>query len=160
MLAELVLPSASAATQLLASALALQLGRVTGRAGPWALIAIAIALMGTRTGVTLYRILSQPPFAPDRFTEATVLGISVLVLAGLGWAGPIYRAQRQSGERARELGWILENSRNEIYVFDAGTLRFVQVNRGARENLGYDMDQLRRLTPLDLKPEFTAESFE
>ncbi len=160
MLAELVLPGASAATQLLASALALQVGRLTGRPGPWTLIAIAIAVMATRSGLTLYRVLSQPTFAPDRFTEATVFGISALMLAGLGWAGPIYRAQRLSGERARELDWILENSRNEIYVFDAETLRFVQVNRGARENLGYDMDELRQLTPLDLMPKYTPESFE
>ena len=48
---------------------------------------------------------------------------------------------------------------NEIYVFDGETLRFIQVNRGARENLGYSMTELSRLTPVDLKPEFTEESF-
>ncbi len=55
---------------------------------------------------------------------------------------------------------ILEESLNEIYIFDAKTLRFVQVNKGARQNLDYSMKELRNLTPLDIKPDFTAESFE
>jgi two-component system CheB/CheR fusion protein len=58
------------------------------------------------------------------------------------------------------LGRIVEDSINEIYVFDADTLRFLQVNRGARENLGYSMEQLHALTPLDLEPESTPQTFE
>ena len=58
------------------------------------------------------------------------------------------------------LGRILDDSSNEIYVFDAGSLRFVQANQGARRNLGYTMDELKQLTPLDLKPEFNRETFE
>jgi PAS domain S-box-containing protein len=68
--------------------------------------------------------------------------------------------QRQvAEERTNQLGQILEESLNEIYIFDAQTLRFIQVNRGARENLGYSMGELRELTPLDLKPEFTPAIF-
>jgi PAS domain S-box-containing protein len=63
-------------------------------------------------------------------------------------------------ERETRLGRILEDSLNEIYLFDVETLQFLQVNRGARENLGYTMEELRKLTPLDLKPEFTPDSFE
>jgi PAS domain S-box-containing protein len=55
---------------------------------------------------------------------------------------------------------LFEDSLNEIYMFSADTLRFLEVNRGARENLGYSMDELRTLTPLDLKKEFTPRSFE
>ncbi len=54
---------------------------------------------------------------------------------------------------------ILENSLNEIYIFDAKTLRFIHVNKGACLNLGYSVKELSNLTPLDLKPEITAESF-
>jgi two-component system cell cycle sensor histidine kinase PleC len=57
------------------------------------------------------------------------------------------------------LGRIIEDSANEIYVFDGTTLRFVTVNRGARDNLGYSMDELAKLTPVDLKPEYTAADF-
>ncbi len=58
------------------------------------------------------------------------------------------------------LGEILEDSLNEIYAFNTDTLRFTLVNRGARLNLGYTMDELRDMTPLDVKPEFTIDTFE
>jgi PAS domain S-box-containing protein len=61
-------------------------------------------------------------------------------------------------ERARLLH-ILESSLNEIYVFDIETLRFEYVNRSALRNLGYTLDAMRTMTPLDFKPEFTEESF-
>ncbi len=53
------------------------------------------------------------------------------------------------------LGRILDHSPSELYVFDAVSLRFLQVNRAARRNLGYSREELSRLTPLDLNPEFT-----
>ncbi len=62
-------------------------------------------------------------------------------------------------ENNSRLGRIVDESLNEIYIFDAKTLHFLQVNRGARENLRYTMEELRSLTPLDLEPEFTAETF-
>lgn len=58
------------------------------------------------------------------------------------------------------LAGVLEASLNEIYIFDACSLHFVQVNEGARRNLGYSMGELSELTPVDIKPEFTIKSFE
>jgi len=66
----------------------------------------------------------------------------------------------QVEDTAQRLGRILDHSTNEIYVFGADGLRFMQVNQGAQKNLGYDMDELRALTPLDIKPDFSRESFE
>lgn len=54
---------------------------------------------------------------------------------------------------------ILEQSLNEIYLFDAQTLHFEYVNSRAQLNLGYSMDTLRTMTPLDIKPEFDEASF-
>ncbi len=59
-----------------------------------------------------------------------------------------------------EFARIIEESLHELYIFDAITLKFIQVNRGARENLGYSMEELRERTPLDLKAEISAEAFE
>ncbi|OGI41039.1 MAG: hypothetical protein A2140_03415 [Candidatus Muproteobacteria bacterium RBG_16_62_13] len=67
--------------------------------------------------------------------------------------------RKQSEDRAARLGRILERSSNEIYVFDAETLKFTQVNEGARKNLGYSMEEMHGLTPVDLKPAFSAEQF-
>jgi diguanylate cyclase (GGDEF)-like protein/PAS domain S-box-containing protein len=69
--------------------------------------------------------------------------------------------ERRRGEDVlARLGRIVDSSSNEIYVFGCDDLRFIQVNQGARQNLGYTMEELRALTPLDLKPEFNRESFE
>ena len=54
---------------------------------------------------------------------------------------------------------ILEQSVNEIYLFDAETLLFEYVNESGRYNLGYDVETLRRMTPLDIEPEFDEASF-
>ncbi|MGI9625597.1 MAG: hybrid sensor histidine kinase/response regulator, partial [Longimicrobiales bacterium] len=58
------------------------------------------------------------------------------------------------------LDHILDDSLNEIFVFDHASLRFIQVNQGARRNLGYTMDELRSMTPLSIKPDLTMEEFE
>lgn len=57
------------------------------------------------------------------------------------------------------LGRIVEDAASETFVFDASSLKFVLVNRGARENLGYIMDELRELTPLDIKPKLSMAEF-
>ncbi len=53
----------------------------------------------------------------------------------------------------------LEASSNEVYVFDPVSLRFSYVNQSALGNLGYTPEAMRRLTPVDLKPEFTEAQF-
>ena len=66
---------------------------------------------------------------------------------------------RRTEQINTRLGRIIENSRNEVYIFDSRTLKFTMVNRGARENLGWDMESLSSMTPLDIKPEFSEEKF-
>jgi PAS domain S-box-containing protein len=65
---------------------------------------------------------------------------------------------RLEAERAR-LGRIIEESIDEVFVFDAATLRFRNANRSARDNVGYTLEELRERTPLDVKPELTEEAF-
>jgi PAS domain S-box-containing protein len=67
--------------------------------------------------------------------------------------------QKRTEQLSTRFGRIVEDSVNEVYVFDSETLRFLIVNRGARENLGYSMDELRELTPADIKPHFDAGQF-
>jgi PAS domain S-box-containing protein len=67
--------------------------------------------------------------------------------------------RKQAEKRIARFANVFEESINEIYFFDADTLKFVQVNRGARENLGYSTEELLQMTPTDIKPEFTRESF-
>jgi prevent-host-death family protein len=66
---------------------------------------------------------------------------------------------RQAEILSARMGRILAHSWNEIYAFDATSLHFVQVSDGACEDLGYSMDELKKLTPLELTPELTLEQF-
>jgi len=68
--------------------------------------------------------------------------------------------RRRAENMNARLGRILDQTSNEIYVFDADTLYFVQVNRGARDNLGYSTSELEEMTPLDIKPEYDRERLE
>jgi len=54
---------------------------------------------------------------------------------------------------------IFQESLNEIYVFDAKTLKFVSVNYGAQKNIGYSLKQLQTMTPLDIKPNYIESQF-
>ncbi|MBT5674867.1 MAG: PAS domain S-box protein [Rhodospirillaceae bacterium] len=67
--------------------------------------------------------------------------------------------RKQSEEERNRLGRIVEDSWNEIYIFDAESCKFIQANRGALANMGYTLDEMRTLTAYDIKPEFTEESF-
>ncbi|MRR56201.1 MAG: PAS domain S-box protein [Deltaproteobacteria bacterium] len=62
-------------------------------------------------------------------------------------------------KRNQYLAEIIERSLNEIYVFDADTFKFIYVNRVALDNLSYSAEQMYQMTPVDIKPEMTYESF-
>jgi len=62
-------------------------------------------------------------------------------------------------DQASRFGRIIDNSVNEILVFRADSLKFTLANKGALNNLGYSMDELCQMTPVDIKSEHTEESF-
>jgi len=88
------------------------------------------------------------------YTDANVETLQLL-------ANEIWRVtlRRRLESRASRFGRVLEYSLNEIYIFDQETLHFIDVNHEARTNLGYTLDELHQLTPIDIKPEYTLESF-
>ncbi len=68
--------------------------------------------------------------------------------------------KRRKEALVTRLGRIIDQSFNEIFVFDAETLKILHVNKGGIANIGYSLEELRHLTPLDIKPDFTRERFE
>jgi PAS domain S-box-containing protein len=66
---------------------------------------------------------------------------------------------RRAEELRQELGNLLKNSFNEIYIFDADSLQFLLTSEGAEKNLGYSSEELTQLTPLDLCPSIAKENF-
>ena len=67
--------------------------------------------------------------------------------------------RKAAEEHSTVLAGILEQSMNEIYVFDAVDLKFVMVNEGAKKNIGYAMAELERMTPLDIQSEYDRTSY-
>ncbi|MCF6213962.1 MAG: PAS domain S-box protein [Flavobacteriaceae bacterium] len=59
-----------------------------------------------------------------------------------------------------KLNKAINNSQNEVFIFNADNFKFSYVNQGAVKNLGYSVEALKAMTPLDIKPEFTTEHFE
>jgi len=97
-----------------------------------------------------------------------VLGtlITGLLVGYLGWQAAVRQRLQQAlmernraEERQAGFGRMLDESQDEIYVFDSRSLKFLHANRGGRENTGYSMSELRGMTPIDLKPDMTPESF-
>lgn len=80
--------------------------------------------------------------------------------AGYRGVGRDITQRIQAEQTTLQLGRILDDALEEIYIFDAETLCFVRANRGACANLGYTQEELAALTPLDLNPLFTRDSFE
>ncbi len=66
---------------------------------------------------------------------------------------------KEAEEKNTRLGQVLEESWNEIYMFDPKTLLLTQVNKGARHNLGYSMEELKKLTTVDIKPDYDPDYF-
>ena len=68
--------------------------------------------------------------------------------------------KRKNAERERS-HWskIFDESLNEIFVFDTQSLLFINANQGAQKNIGYSLEELLLLTPMDIKPDFTEVEF-
>ncbi len=114
------------------------------------------------------RVDSDEVYAPLKArlgtTIAMVVGVLVTGLLGILYvlrlqATRIYREQYELEAERSWLAAAIDGSLNEVYAFDAETLLITYANHGALENTGYTMDELALMTPSDIKPEYTADSF-
>ena len=69
------------------------------------------------------------------------------------------RESKQATDLSARLGRLLDKSSNEIYIFDADSLKFTHVNKGGRDNLGFSAKELGKMTAVDLKPEIDRTEF-
>jgi len=69
--------------------------------------------------------------------------------------------ERKNTENEKlEYGDLLDQSISEIFIFDAKTFKFIKVNKGALKNLQYTLEELKQMTPYDIKPLLSKEEFE
>ena len=101
-----------------------------------------------------------------RRSDQSTYPVEVHLQVGSYGNRPVYTAivlditdRRKAEARQAALVDLINESLNEIYMFDQETLKFLEVNRAARTNLGYPLTDLMKLTPVDLKPEFNVETF-
>lgn len=97
----------------------------------------------------------------DKIKEVKAYGF---VLKGIDKAALLSTVEmalklHEANTHARMFERLFENSLNELYIFHPKSLKFVAVNRAARKNLGYTIEELNTMTPLDLKPELDLQSF-
>lgn len=89
--------------QVVAAILALRLIRITGRRAAWSLIATAIVLMAVRRGLSLYGLILTDRTPPHGVAaELAALGISALILLGVAFIAPTFRAMRRTELALRE----------------------------------------------------------
>ncbi|ANO50528.1 MHYT domain-containing protein [Woeseia oceani] len=104
----------------------------------------------------------------DKTMQALVIGTAALVILAVTLLVILFddrltaeRVQREkSVQRAMHLSQILDESTNEIYLFDADNFRFSHVNRGALENLGYSNSELTNMTPMEVSPGLSKQELE
>lgn len=59
----------------------------------------------------------------------------------------------------KRLGEIVEKAAAEVFIFGSEDFRFLLVNQGARDNLGFSQADLAELHPWDIKPDYSEEEF-
>ncbi|MBQ4819661.1 PAS domain-containing sensor histidine kinase [Aquimarina sp. MMG016] len=67
--------------------------------------------------------------------------------------------RKKAEQELKHWATIFDESLNEIFIFDAESLKFIDVNRGAQKNIGYSLEELKELTPVDIKPGYTEPKF-
>lgn len=71
----------------------------------------------------------------------------------------ITKRAREEGERNQLAEMLDQRSMNEISFYDLESLSVAYVNRGGRRNLGYEWEQLRSMTALEIFTEFDESAF-
>jgi len=66
--------------------------------------------------------------------------------------------RRRVEDRATQFGRMVEEARSEIYVFHRDTLEILMANGGARENLGYDREEIRGMAMFQVQPTLSPET--
>ncbi|NNC76551.1 MAG: PAS domain S-box protein, partial [Woeseiaceae bacterium] len=94
---------------------------------------------------------------------AAAAGIMALIVLGFThltiFFERLLKQEREEHQRAEQnavrLSDVLDETSNEIYFLDSESHRYVHVNRGALKNLGYTMEEMASMTPLDLSKDLT-----
>ncbi len=147
----------SVLSQLTAAILALRLIRVTGRQAAWLLISLGLFGMAVRRIIPLYGLYrGLPPSVMEPAFELVGLAISLCMLAGVAWIGPLFETIRSHAEAIRrseeKFRRIVDTAQEGIWFVDA-TGKTSYVNRRLTDMLGYSEDEMLGRPMTDFVPD-------
>lgn len=131
-------------------------------------ISLACGALAMGLGFIMIRNITDPISRVLHFAHKMSLGdLSQRLEEGTDEMGTMGRALNKMADDLEQLQKDTVDSFTDtldkvldcIFMFDPETLQFTYVNQGAIDHLGYTREQLLQMTPLDIKPEFTPESF-
>ena len=67
--------------------------------------------------------------------------------------------QKSILKQSESIAKIIDDSLNEVYIFDAETLLFTYINKGAEKNIGYSLSEMVGMTAYDIKPDIDKKTF-
>lgn len=132
------------------------------------LIAAGCVVLGVILSFMMIRSLTKPISRVLSFADKLSNGdLSERLPEGPDEMGEMSKALNRMADELVKLQEATINSFNQtldqvidcVFMFDPLSLRFMYVNQGALDQLGYNREELYTMTPLDIKPEFTEESF-
>jgi len=110
--------------------------------------------VGEEAAVEAMRAGARDYIMKDRLGRLNVVVERELHEAGLR------RRRQQIEEQLVRMGRILDQSPAEIFLIEPHSWRILQSNRTAQHHLGYDAEELARMTVFDIKPDLTPEYLE
>ncbi|MBU1420600.1 MAG: PAS domain S-box protein [Proteobacteria bacterium] len=132
------------------------------------LIAVGCVVLGVVLSVMMIKSLTRPISRVLSFADKLSNGdLSERLPEGPDEMGEMSKALNRMADELVKLQEATINSFNQtldqvidcVFMFDPVSLRFIYVNQGVLDQLGYDREELYTMTPLDIKPEFTEDSF-
>jgi len=93
----------------------------------------------THDGTQKFVLEKSETLADDEGKVTSVVGIVMDITT-----------QKKAEQTISEYGKVMDESLNEIFIIDVESLRFIQVNKGARNNLGYSNKEFMDMTPADI----------
>lgn len=132
------------------------------------LIAAGCTLLAVIFAFMMIKSITKPISHVLRFAEKLSKGdLSERLVEGPDEMGEMGKALNRMADELEKLQAATINSFNEtldqvmdcVFMFDPESLRYIYVNQGALDHLGYDRETIYSMCPVDIKPEFTEESF-
>ncbi|MEA1987989.1 MAG: diguanylate cyclase, partial [Pseudomonadota bacterium] len=67
--------------------------------------------------------------------------------------------QKLAEEYSQLLGNVVNESSEEVYIFECGSLKFTYLNKAALQNIGFTIEEVKHLTPFDIKADLDRDLF-